>query len=196
MNRKGFTLIELLAVIVILGVIMTIAIPNVVSSLDRNKKDSMIEDAKQMISAAQYKISSDTSIDYPDLYDVIIFRLKDLDAISLEVSSYDTYYSQDKSFVAITKDKVTDEDGVESMKYIYYAHLISCKEEDCAHASDTKEEENRGIRLSAEDWLTSNDRYELVIKGSELEYDLVDSTGAIKASLGKDRVTYYERNDK
>ena len=29
MNKKGFTLIEILAVIIILGVIMTIAVPNV-----------------------------------------------------------------------------------------------------------------------------------------------------------------------
>lgn len=37
MNRKGFTLIELLAVLVILAVIMTIAIPSVTSSIERSK---------------------------------------------------------------------------------------------------------------------------------------------------------------
>lgn len=37
MNRKGFTLIELLAVLVILAVIMTIAIPSVTSSIERSR---------------------------------------------------------------------------------------------------------------------------------------------------------------
>mgnify|MGYP004646429777 FL=1 len=43
MNRKGFTLIELLAVLVILAVIMTIAIPSVTSSIERsrNKEKNM-----------------------------------------------------------------------------------------------------------------------------------------------------------
>lgn len=46
LNKKGFTLIELLAVIVILLVIMTIAIPSITSSMDRTKekqKNSIIE---------------------------------------------------------------------------------------------------------------------------------------------------------
>lgn len=37
MNNKGFTLVEVLAVLVILVVIMSIAIPNISSSLERNK---------------------------------------------------------------------------------------------------------------------------------------------------------------
>ena len=37
MNKKGFTLIELLAVLVILAVIMTIAIPSVTSSIERSR---------------------------------------------------------------------------------------------------------------------------------------------------------------
>lgn len=37
LNKKGFTLIELLAVLVILVVIMSIAIPSVTSSVERSK---------------------------------------------------------------------------------------------------------------------------------------------------------------
>ena len=37
-KRLAFTLVELLAVVVILGVLMMIAIPNTISLLDRNKK--------------------------------------------------------------------------------------------------------------------------------------------------------------
>ena len=37
LNKKGFTLVELLVVIVILGVIMSIAIPSITSSIERSK---------------------------------------------------------------------------------------------------------------------------------------------------------------
>lgn len=33
MNKKGFTLIEVIAIIAILGVIMTLAVPRILSSL-------------------------------------------------------------------------------------------------------------------------------------------------------------------
>ena len=61
MNKKGFTLIELLAVVIILGVIMTIAVPNVLSMLDRNKKDTFIENAKTMVTQAEYTLRSNTT---------------------------------------------------------------------------------------------------------------------------------------
>ena len=50
MNKKGFTLIELLGVIIILSIIMLIAIPNVTSVLEKNKRENYIADAKKMIS--------------------------------------------------------------------------------------------------------------------------------------------------
>lgn len=53
MNRKGFTLIELILVIGIIGVILAFAIPNVTGTLQRNKKDQMIEDAKDMVEKAR-----------------------------------------------------------------------------------------------------------------------------------------------
>ena len=56
MNKKGFTLIELLGVIVILSIIMLIAIPNVVSTLEKSKKDTYIADAKKLVSLVQYEI--------------------------------------------------------------------------------------------------------------------------------------------
>ena len=34
MNKKGFTLVELLAVIVILGIILLIAVPKVISTIN------------------------------------------------------------------------------------------------------------------------------------------------------------------
>ncbi len=55
MNNKGFTLIELLAVITLLGVIATIAVPSIngiVNSINKNmleKKVALIEEAASMM---------------------------------------------------------------------------------------------------------------------------------------------------
>ena len=58
-SKKGFTLIELLAVIIILAVIMTVAIPNIMGTLDKNKKDSFIKDAKRAIISCDYTIRTE-----------------------------------------------------------------------------------------------------------------------------------------
>ena len=105
-NQKGFTLIELLAVIIILAVIMTVAIPNIIGTLDKNKKDSFIKDAKRAVTSCEYTIRTEKKYEYPDETTAIVFPLSKIKNLDLEVSSFDTYYSQEDSFVAITKDQV------------------------------------------------------------------------------------------
>lgn len=187
-RKNGFTLIELLAVIVILGVIMTIAVPNIIATLDRNKKESFIEDAKQMISAAEYKIKSDTSIEYPDLYSVTILKLEDLDSIKLETSSFDTYYSQDKSFVAIVKEPVA---GTTDYEYQYLVHLVSCTDKKCANLEVDSAAYNRGINLQKLSNLDTVDRFDFVVKGSEVKKNLIDDIDGIKSIVVKDNVNIY-----
>ena len=55
LNKKGFTLIELLAAMVILAAIMVIAVPNVMGILNNSKADAYVEDAKKLLSLAEYK---------------------------------------------------------------------------------------------------------------------------------------------
>ena len=102
-NNKGFTLIELIAVVVILAVLMMLAVPNVVATINKNKKEAFIEDAKKFRAAVEAKLVSDTSIKLPNADSVIVFTLDKVGKVEIEESPYGTKYSTKYSFVAVTK---------------------------------------------------------------------------------------------
>lgn len=168
-NKKGFTLIELLAVIIILGVIMTIAVPNVLSMLEKNKKDTFIEHAKLMANQAEYLIRKDTSIEYPAKDNAIIITLEYLNTDDISESPYNTMYSPSKSFVAVVND--SDTEGI--TEYKYFVHLVACVDSEC----ETDISKIKGVRLINVEELTGGSRFEKVVKDAEVEYWLgkVDS---------------------
>ena len=190
-NKKGFTLIELLAVVIMLGVIMTIAIPNIVSTLDKNKRDSIIKDAKRIVSSAEYTLRSDTKIDKPDFSTVAIISLKRIKNLNLDVSSFDTVYSKDKSFVAITREP----DGAGDSKLVYWVHLVSCANEACTVDDPDDISLNRGINLVKYEDLDTVDRYDLVVKGDELKLDYMDQSSTnyqdVKTKVSRSNAVYY-----
>ena len=53
MKTKAFTLIELLAVIVILGILATIVVPNIVGIINNSKKDTLNEQKQTVVDAAK-----------------------------------------------------------------------------------------------------------------------------------------------
>ncbi|MBE6147597.1 MAG: hypothetical protein E7168_04615, partial [Firmicutes bacterium] len=55
-NKKGFTLVEILGVLVFLGIIMIIAIPNVISILEKNRKTNYVKEAEKLVSTVKYEI--------------------------------------------------------------------------------------------------------------------------------------------
>lgn len=57
-NNKGFTLIELIAVVVILGIIAIITVPNVNSYIIESRKDAFAEVGKNYISSVRTSLSS------------------------------------------------------------------------------------------------------------------------------------------
>jgi type IV pilus assembly protein PilA len=103
-NRNGFTLVELLAVIVVLGIILVIAIPNVLGIIDNARKDSFAATAKMM--ASQAKTVAATHAAYlPSANSrgkLIPWTELDLENTSKDVDngSYDTT----NSYVVVVKD--------------------------------------------------------------------------------------------
>ena len=143
MNKKGFTLIELLGVIVILSIIMLIAIPNVMSVLDKGKKDSYIADAKKIITQAEYAIRN-SSVDKPSSTDIYIITLGYLGTNDVEKDPDGNSYSLTNSYVAVVR-----KDG-----YLeYYVNLVA-----------ETDDGNVGIKLAHQDELDKEDKRALIEK--------------------------------
>ena len=89
MDKKGFTLIELILVIGIIGVILAFAIPNVTITLEKNKKDQMIADAKDMAEKAKnYILIKGCEKNILSLSPEIDERLKQIDKKRDQTNTY------------------------------------------------------------------------------------------------------------
>lgn len=66
MNRRGFTLVELLAVIVILGIIITIFVPSVIDLINENSTKIYANKEKILKNAAEDYVMSNSSFVLPD----------------------------------------------------------------------------------------------------------------------------------
>ena len=115
-NEKGFTLVELLAVMVILGIIMLIAIPNVTGILYKNRATTYVEDAKKLATTAEYKLrGSSTGIVKPLENQCVVMNLAYLDNSEFEDPPNGGEYLKNQSYVVIKR--VNNE-------YEYYVQLI------------------------------------------------------------------------
>ena len=162
LNTKGFTLIELLAVVVILGIIMTIAIPNIIDTLDKNKKNSFLKEAKRAVTSVEYVIRSNPTCELPSDTMVVVVPLNRVKNIDINSSPYDTYYSMKDSFVAIVKS---------AQDYEYYIHLVSCKDSECKNEERDSMLQNRGINLVKLSELDEPGATDLVVRGEEVVLD-------------------------
>lgn len=115
-NQKGFTLVELLAVIVILGIIMAIAIPNVTGILYRNRSSTYVEDAKKLATTAEYKFrGSNNGIVRPADGQCVVMNLAYLDNSEFEDPPNGGEYLKNQSYVVIKRN---------GSSYEYYVQLL------------------------------------------------------------------------
>ena len=156
-KRNGFTLIELLAVIVILGIIVMIAIPNVISTVEKQEKNSYISDANKLITMAKYALRTNTDIPYPDPDQVVILYFSYIDNGDVETDPEGRTYDLEQSYVAL---KHTDDNYIE-----YWVQLVGV---------DARG--NRGVPLTSEVELGKDMALNLVKK------NFVPTTG--KAEIG------------
>ena len=148
MKKNGFTLIELLATILILALIMIIAVPNVMSTIDKNKQDTYVEDAKRMITLAEYEVRNNTAIELPTSGNCIVILLGSLDLSDFNEGPEGGSYDLQKSYVVIARN---------GSSYDYYATIVENFDGDI-----------RGVPLTSRDDLNKENARRRVASGSDL----------------------------
>ena len=141
MNKRGFTLVELLGVIVILSIIMLIAVRNVISVLEKNKRENYLADAKKLIAQAEYEIRS-SNIEKPSSTEILKIRLSYIGTSDVSKDSDGNKYDVSNSYVVVVR-----KDG-----YLeYYVNLVT-----------TVDGKNKGIKLANKNELDSDTKLKLV----------------------------------
>lgn len=173
LNKKGFTLIELLAAMVILAAIMVIAVPNVMGILNNSKSNAYVEDAKKLLSMAEYRFRSDSSIKKPAKGNhCIVMTLKYLDNSELDNAPNNGAYDKSKSFAVI---KNIGTSGGKN-KYEYYVSLVE-KLENGTY---------RGIPLKSYSDLYGSESSELIKNGAGSFTDASGVTSGSYCNGGRD----------
>ncbi len=143
-NRKGFTLIELLAVIVILAILLTMAIPAMNTVMENARKNTYITTAQEYAEQVQINALSG-DFDLPGVGGAIVVATKNIELQrASDKSTFSATYDYARCYVVVVNDGETTGDGeVLSDKYIYFVAM-----------RDTK---GNGMTLKDETTLVRND---------------------------------------
>ena len=116
MKKNGFTFIELLAMLLVLGIVMLLAIPNISGMLKNQKLDMYKQDANNMVESAKIKARNEKTLIAPKSGDCIVFSLKYLDSGENIVKGPNGgKYDKFDSIVVYTR---------KANKYKYYVRLV------------------------------------------------------------------------
>lgn len=128
MNNKGFTLVELIAMMVVIGVLMTITIPNISGILKKNRESIGVEDINKMVGNAQTKLESGKLVK-PEKGQCIVLTLSFIDANSdFQTGINGGEYARENSIVVVTKESVDpDNPSSSTTTYKYYIGLLEVK---------------------------------------------------------------------
>lgn len=133
-NKKAFTLTELLAVIVILGVLLGIAVPQVTKYITKSRKESFVSAGKLFIEAVRNDATSEMYALPINSNDVTIVTLDKADFEKASgKSSFGGKYIYNKSYVAI----INIGTGVDP-EYKYYFAVQDTKDYAIALTEETK----------------------------------------------------------
>ena len=140
-NKNGFTLIELLAVIVILGIIMTIATTNVIKSINNSREKSKEIAKKEIVSYAEaYFATNNSNTDC-----VSVEKLYDLGYLTGDVTNPETGKNiTNKSELRnqkICKTSVSNNPNTNTTEINGYKYVITPKDSNSA-AEDNKNQDS------------------------------------------------------
>ncbi len=151
-NQKGFTLIELLAVVVILGLLMTIAIPNTISMIDKHNRTTYLEHGKTFASLVKAKLKTDRALEIPETDSTVsIVTLGYLNTNDIKSDPYGSEYNKELSFVLVTNS---------GGNLKYYVHLVSCANNGACNPEVFNQW--RGITLTELGNLSSDNKYDYI----------------------------------
>ena len=117
-NNKGFTLVELLAMLLVLGILMAVAIPNMSGILGSQRYNMIIADATKMVEAVKTKAAK-INLPKPSAGYCYIYALDYInDADEINNGPNGGKYNQFDSFIIYTRV---------GNQYKYYVRLVEEK---------------------------------------------------------------------
>jgi len=172
MNQKGFSLVELIAMVVVLGVLMVITVPNIAGILKNNKENIVTEDINKMVSNAKNKFNTKQA-KYPEYEDqCVIMTLEYVDSNNdLKAGLNGGVYSRGESFVVVKKEK----ERTGSFTYRYYVRLV----EEIERSSGVQKYE---VPLTEHNELSNNSKEYLTNMAPKVNADMSVLSGGEAAS--------------
>ena len=123
MNRKGFTLVELIAMLVVIGILMLIAVPNISGILKKNRENISVEDINKMVGNTKTKIETGKA-KYPKVNgQCAVLSLQFIDNNNdIKSGVNGGLYDKTESFILVKKEQINATTA--SNQFKYYVRLV------------------------------------------------------------------------